>query len=86
MTTRTLYHIQQLHVDGLVVCRSFKILAQALVVCGLDGGHPRLWVTPHACKSFPCIHKICGMGGNPSITMCTLYHIPHLHGDDLVVL
>ena len=30
-----------------------KILAQALLVCGLDGGHPHVWVTSQPCKIFP---------------------------------
>ena len=86
MTTCTLHHIHQLHEDSFVVCRSCEeSLAQALVVCGLDGGHPRVWVTSQACKIFPCIQKICEKGDNPSITTCTLYYIPHLVGDGLVV-
>ena len=41
--------------------------------------HPRL-VSP-----FPCIHKTCEKGGNPSITTCNLDHIPYLPGDGFVV-
>ena len=44
------------------------------------GLHPRL------VKSFPCIHKTCENGRNPSIVTYSLYHsIVHLPGDGLVV-
>ena len=45
----------------------------------LYGLHPML------VKSFPYIHKTCGKGDNPSITTCTLYRIPHIDVDGVVV-
>ena len=36
-------------------------------------------------RTFPCINKACEKGGNPSMTTCIAYHIPHLPGDGLMV-
>ena len=43
--TDILYHNPHLPGNDLVICKSWKKMSVALVVCGLDVGHPRVCVT-----------------------------------------
>ena len=47
-------------------------------------GIPVYVLHPRHVISFPSIHKICEMYGNPSMATCASHHIIHLHVDGLV--
>ena len=87
MVTCTSHHIPHLPGDGLVVCKSCKIWhIIALVVCGLDGWHPFVFVISQACQTSPmCIYKTYKKGGNPSMATCTSHQTPHISGNVFLV-
>ena len=55
------------------------------MVCVLDGGHPFYVLHYMIDQSFLYIHSICENDGNPYISTFTLYHIPYIGRDELMV-
>ena len=61
--TSTLYHNPHLRGNGFVgFTDPIKPRPTSRAVCGLDGGHPCVWITTHACQTFiihPFHHQTC---------------------------
>ena len=87
MATSTLYHNPHLPGDGVVVCKSCNTLTH------IFGGTWPGWrasiyisyIGPRLVRPYQCPHKRCEMHGNPSMITCTLYRIPYIPRDGVLV-